>query len=658
MIKPLLTVFIFLSVTRMVVAQDFPFGQVSDEEMGMKKYAKDVSAHAVVLKEFGTSKIDVTNSDNIRLIYEYHVKIKIFDNDGFDEGTVEIPVYNNSDADSYESVDDISGVTFYTDDNGLTQKIALENKKIYPVKENKHWANYKFALPGIRNGSVIEYKYRIESPYFENFHSWHFQQYIPKMYSEYDVHIPGFWVYNASLRGNLKLTKNTSDLEKACFSSHGASCDCSFMTYAMSDIPAFKTEDYMTSPKNFLSAINFELVEYMNPYTGAKIKVTKEWKDVDYMLKTDGDFGSQLKKKGVFKDRIVPVIAGKTDDLSKAKAVYEYTQKLFKWNDFYGIFSEGISKAVDSHSGNVADINLGLVNALSAAGLNSEAVLLSLRDHGTVNPLYPVLGDFDYVVAKVNIGDKSYLLDATDPLLPFGTLPFKCLNDKGRVFSLDKPSYWIDLNLPQKEKSTRTLDLTLLEDGKLKGTLTNYFIGYEAYKKRVAIKKYNSIDDYVEKLGAESPKLKILKSEIVNLDSLDEPLTERFEIEFNAYNKLDNRIAFNPFFWDRITVNPFKLDERSYPVDWGMASDYRTILTIHLPPQYAVETPPQIMAVAMPDNGGKFMTAYDSDNNAFTFSHVIQLNKPVYGPDEYPYLKEFYNKIIQSEKAEIVFKKK
>ena len=81
--------------------------------------------------------------------------------------------------------------------------------------------------------------------------------------------------------------------------------------------------------------------------------------------------------------------------------------------------------------------------------------MLSTRDHGFVNDLYPAINDFNYVVAKANIGDKSYMLDASDPLLPFGVLPLTCLNDKGRVFSLDKPSYWMDLNLPQKEKSTQ-----------------------------------------------------------------------------------------------------------------------------------------------------------------------------------------------------------
>jgi cell fate (sporulation/competence/biofilm development) regulator YlbF (YheA/YmcA/DUF963 family) len=36
----------------------------------------------------------------------------------------------------------------------------------------------------------------------------------------------------------------------------------------------------------------------------------------------------------------------------------------------------------------------------------------------------------------------------------------------------------------------------------------------------------------------------------------------------------------------------------------------------------------------------------------------MQLNKSIYAKEEYPYLKELYNKVIQSEKAEVIFKKK
>ena len=136
-------------------------------------------------------------------------------------------------------------------------------------------------------------------------------------------------------------------------------------------------------------------------------------------------------------------------------------------------------------------------------------------------------------------------------------------------------------------------------------------------------------------------------------------LIEKYELEINISDKLNgNSLAFNPFFWGRLENNPFKLSERSYPVDLGMPSDERLVLTIHLPPQYTVEAPPQIFSLGIPGNGGKFITNYEPGENSFSFSHIIQLNKPVYDSGEYPYLKKLYNKIVQSEKAEIIFKKK
>jgi len=178
-------------------------------------------------------------------------------------------------------------------------------------------------------------------------------------------------------------------------------------------------------------------------------------------------------------------------------------------------------------------------------------------------------------------------------------------------------------------------------------------------KKRKAIKKFNSFDEYVEDLNSKLQKTKIIKSEVINLDSLDKPIGEKYEVEVNLYdNVTGGKLTFNPFFLDRIDENPFKLAERSYPVDWGMPSEDRFILTMHLPAQYTIQAPPAAMAVNLPNNGGKFLTSYEPGDNSFTFSNAIEFTKSVYSSAEYPYLKELYNKIIQSEKAEMVFVKK
>lgn len=654
----LLLVLLVLTFQSVLKAQDFPYGQFSLDEINMARYDKDTSAHAVILKEFG--KTWLSEGENNPLVHEYHVKIKLFDEQAFNRGTVNVPVYK-VDNNRFEQVSEIQAVAFYKDEHGGVQKAELDPAQVFHVKENRYWDEIRFAIPGLHKGCVIEYKYRLETPLIRNFRTWNFQDFIPKIYSEYEAHIPAVYTYNVALRGPYKLTQTISKIEKGCFAAGTVNCDCSKMTYIMTDIPAFVPETDMTSPKNFMSAISFELTDYYNGFTGTKIKVAKEWKDIDDDLKHADYFGSQIKKSSLMKDRMLSVIAGKTDELSKAKAIFQYLQKNYKWNGFTGYGTDdGIKKALDNHSGSVGDINLTLIAALNAVGLNTEAVLLSTRENGIVNKLYPVVTDFNYVVAKLNIGTESYLLDATDPMLPFGLLPLRCINDQGRVISMDKPSYWIDLVASQKKSRTYAFDLTLQNNGKLTGTMINYSSGYEAYDKRRAIKNFNSAEEYVDDLDNKLKRIKILKSDIQNLDSLDLPLVEKYEIEMDAFSGINfDKLTFNPFFIDRVPENPFKLQDRTYPVDRGALFDDKFTLVLHLPESFTVENMPQNIALAMPQQGGRFLVNYTLNNpNEVSFSHLSQFNRSVYMPGEYPALKELFNKMIQAQNGEIILTRK
>jgi len=648
-------------------AQDFPYGKVDNDALAMKKYDKDTSAHAVVINEYGSSHMGFDNDYRILITFMRHVKIKFFDNKEFENsGTIVEELYNANET-SYEDITDVKAVTFYKDDNGNIQQAELDKSKIFRTRDSKHVSSVKFVLPALRSGCVVEFSYKITSPYTFNFKGWEFQSSIPKMRSVYEVHIPGFWEYNAALAGPLKLSFNTAKVERACFTygggggvSGGASADCSDIVYGMTDVPAFVEEEYMTSSKNFKSAILYQLVQETDLLSGAKSKYAKEWKDIDYFLKTYSEFGTQLKRTSLLKDRISPVIAGKTDELTKAKAVYSYINSTIKWNHRESVLSsDGLKQALENHAGTSGDINLNLVTALNAAGIPTEAVIISTRDHGIVNKLYPDLNSFNYVIAKANIGGQSYLLDGTDPLLPFGMLPLRCLNDQGRVFSMDKPSYWIDMTTGQREKTTTTVDLTLQSDGKLKGTVTRFSVGYSAYLKRAEIKKSNSLDEYLEHISAENHNIKVIKSQVSNIDSIDNPIIETLEVEVNPSDKMtDNRIGFSPFLLNQIKINPFKLAQRDYPVDRGMPSEDRYIITVHLPAEYTLENTTQPIAYGLPNQGGSFLTDFSADANTFTYSYITRINHSVFSPEEYPYLKELYNKIILAEKNELVFKKK
>lgn len=655
--KYLLGAFLFLTPFLRLSAQDFAFGQLNLAELDMEEYSADTAANAVVLREFGTARI--SSGPRTPLLFDYHVRIKIFNRKGYDQGNVVIPIYK-TDNDRFESVSVVQAVTISKDHNGNVIKTPLDLKKVFTENKNKHWDHVKFAMPNLSDGCIIEYRYKLESPYIFNFRTWVFQWDIPKVYSEYIAEIPAVYNYNVTLKGGQKLNTNKAELEKDCFNpSGGLKADCSRILYIMENIPALVEEDYMTAASNFRSAINFELSDYRE-YTGYQRKVTQDWKDIDSELKRESMFGAQIKKTDLFKERLAPVLQGTTDELSKAKAVYTYIQKWFKWNNYRHFYSEeGIKKALGSHTGNVADINLSLLAALGAAGLDADAVLLSTRENGIVNKLYPILSDFNYVVAKVNIGDKSYLLDATDPLLPFGLLPIRCINDQGRVVSLNKPSYWTDLKASQKESKVYSLNLVLAETGKIKGIINCYSMGYEAYNKRSAIKKFNSVEEYVENLDEKMPRIKILSSDIKNIDSLDNSLVETYEVEIDAYDNLNKeQISFNPYFMDPVLENPFKLNSRSYPVDWGAPSDTRIHVVLDYPESFEMVSKPGNVGLALPEAGGKYVASVEQTGNQLTVSHMTQLNKSIYLTHEYPALKELFNKMVQTQKAEVIFRKK
>jgi len=637
-------------------AQDFEYGKVIQGDLNLKNTVLDSNANAMVIREFGTSTIQVDEDQGrLYVYYKYHVKLKIFNKNGFESGNVVIPrrIYS----DNEDEVNELKATT----SNFVNGKLAvyeLDKKSIFNEKRNKYYMLTKFTMPNLAEGSIVEYSYSMKIYSIFNFKGWDFQSDIPKLYSEYVALIPALYTYNASIRGFLKLTANKAVINRECFRMHGRPYDCSELTYTMKNIPAFVEEEYMTAASNFKSAIYYELSEYYND-SGVKKAVTKTWKDVDAELMGDNSFGGQIKKKDIFKDLLPGILAQATDSLSKAEAVYNFIAKTIKHNRVGGMYSENtIKKALETHSGNIGDINLSLIACLNAAGLEADALILSTRENGTVNSLYPVISDFNYVVAKLNIGDRSYLLDASQPYLPFGLLPFNTMNGQGRVINFKKPSYWYNLKASQKDFTMYTLDAELTTDGKIKGTLTTATSGYAALYKRERIAAANSVDEFVEKLDESMPGIKILKHHISNVDSLTESLVEVYEIEMKVWDNTQfDKLFFNPFFIDRISKNPFNLNERTYPVDLGASKDIRISASIKLPANYTVTENPKNFSMALAENGGKYLFMTTTEDHVLTFSQLFQLSKPLYTSEEYLALKEFYSRIIQLQKTDVVFKK-
>jgi hypothetical protein len=651
--RSLSVILLFFIFNSSLAQNEFAFGQVSVEDLVMKSFDKDTAASAVVLKEYGHASIQ--DRDEIVLVFRHHVRMKILKSKGLEYANISVPLYKKNDRN--ERLLSVKASSYNIED-GLIKESSMNPKQVFTETIDKNWDQKKFAIPSVRVGSVIEYEFEVSSPYLFNFKSWNFQSEIPKLSSEYVATIPGNWKYNITLRGLLPLRKNDSEVLRDHFSTPAGKSDCVRYIWSMENIPAFYEEEYMTSKWNFLSSINFELLE-VKYFDGRIDKVTKEWRDVEHELRTAENFGLQLRRgKDIVEGAIEVVIAQEMDPKAKAEKIFEFIRKWYDWNDKTSKYTDiGIKKAFDSRKGNVGDINLSLIAALRYAGLNVEPMILSTRDNGLPIELFPVLSDFNYVVAKLNIGDKVYLLDATEDFLPFGLLPQRCLNGKGRVLG-ERESYWYEINPAERSKMVSMINLVVGEDGKISGSVKNVYYGYRGAHKRSAVYSHTTTDEYVKELKKEQTGFEITDCKYENLDDIAKPLSETMNITLEDFAMNNARsFFFNPFLLGRWTKNPFHLSERLYPVDFGAPLEESYVITIDLPSNLQPTHLPEKAAIALPANGGKFLFNTQLLGSKLVMNSSLVINRPIFASQEYPSLKEFFNRVVTSQDTDLVFEK-
>ena len=642
----LLTLFIALVFSCSLYSQVSDFPVVNYAYFQNNQHSPEKDAAAFVLQETGRTHLDISQTEHgLRVFHTYKARIKILSQEGLDQANFTLPLYKYGS--DFEYAESITGKTYNLENNKITETL-LERKNIITENKSEFLKLTKFTLPNIKVGSIIEIEYSIVSPDVFNFRSWQFQTDIPKVKSEYNVRIPALINYNVILKGPLKLADTKLKKENDCIVLMGRRVNCSNITYIMNDIPSFKEEAHMLAPKNYISAITFELIEMVNP-SGGITKYTKDWKDVDKELMTDKSFGGQLKKIDFMKENLDPKILEIADSTLLATKIFHWISKNIRLNNVYGKYAQhGIENALKSGSGNVGDINLAFITALNAVGIESYPVIISTRENGLPHNLHPILSDFNYVIAAVKLNGEFILADASDPIIPFGQLPLHCINGKGRIIYSRKSSEWFDLTNKIMSSSEYNFSGKLGLDGKLKGLLSINTVGLDALNRRKSILSFPSFDEFAEDFDEKLSHIKINKAKLSGLEIPEDLLIEEYEVEVQLTDPIQpGHIQFNPIFISRITKNPFNLDERHYEVDLG-AKDYENqTIEIELPEGFTFKQGPKKTNLVLPENSARYFFTTDIQDNKLKVSQQLTLNKAIYSSEEYFGLKELFSRIIQ-----------
>ncbi|MEI7504526.1 MAG: hypothetical protein WCJ61_14700, partial [Paludibacter sp.] len=290
--------------------------------------------------------------------------------------------------------------------------------------------------------------------------------------------------------------------------------------------------------------------------------------------------------------------------------------------------------------------------------IEAYPLLLSTRENGIIAPYSVSFKKFNYVVVQATIGDKNYLLDATEEYLPIGLLPKRALN--GRGFMLNKESFnWIDLDTEKKDKTSSILNLKLSANGLLKGIWQNSSFEYAALDFRNNYKTFNNQDEYLKSIESKNNGLSIENYSLENFDSIDKSIKEEFSIVLkNKVTTVDNKMFISPILIGKLTENPFKANERLYPVDFTNLNEKTQVLRLELPNGYELAQLPKNVKMVLPEKSASFQIQYSVTENIVQTVFKLNINKPIFSQNEYPDLKAFYDELVNKQSEMLIIKKK
>lgn len=653
--RTLLLLTLLSATSHIALAQkDLPsYGKIEKADLLLQTCEFDKDAEAYKLLDYGEVRYG-KGKDLFRIETKRRIRIKILRDKGLDIANVKLQYYSYQ---NYETVNDISGITYNLDASGNLVMTKLEKAAIYRKQINKDFSEVVFTLPDVKVGSVIEYTYSDNRESYSDLSDWYFQDDIPTRLSVYNILVPSIFKFVNQVMAYQSVEQlNKNAIRQSVFTKNGTvSYNSEEKIYIVRNVPALRNEPYMGAAKDYLQRVIFQLsaIDYGD---GNVTEVRSTWKKLTEELLKHDYYGMQLRKNIPRTKDLDDSLKIAKSDYIKMRLIHDYVRRNMNWNGLERVYSDdGIKPAWDKKSGSNSEINLILLNLLKDAGLTAYPLLVSTKDNGLVNTFYPFLHQFNCTMACVFIGEKRYVLNAADRYNPAWLIPYDVVNSNGFIVDNDKGG-WIELN-DTKDKFENSVFIfsEVTPEGVMKGEAT---VTSSGYSKNPRVKKYKedkpAFDEYFSKSFT---GMKIEDIDVTNIDNDTLPLQQKvkFSLPLNASGEYQ---YFSINLFQELEKNPFIADERYTDIDFGYHQSFRVAGKIWIPEGFVFEELPKNLTLIMPDTSIVLRRMLQKDENSIDLKMTLDFFRPYYAADGYPEFKEFYKKLYATLNEQIVIKKK
>lgn len=630
----------------------------TDEELKMTAQPEVPGAAAVYL-----FREEITD-DHLHTWSKY-VRIKVLTERGKEFANVEIHQYDAGDRGGY-TVADIQGRTIHPDGTIIPFTGKPYQKVVEKSQGYKETAKV-FTLPDVEVGSIIEYRYNLR-------------------YDD-DRLFPPQWFVQSDLytRKAHYLWKPTDDLSNV--TTKNARGEQAVATLAWTPILpkefAVKQTDMPTGQT--LLELNVHDIaplpdeEHMPPLRGLSYRVMfyySAYKTEAEYWKNEGKAWSKELDKFIGPDtKVREAVAGlvaptDTDD-QKLRKIYAAVMKLENTDDSRHRSaaeekSEGLGPAKSAEDiwerkrGSSDEIAQLFVAMTRAAGLKAYVMAVTDRDHDVFNPGYLSFDQLDSLLAVVNVGGKEQFFDPGDRYEPYGHLAWQHSLTSGLRQQENGTAQAMTPDEPYTSSRTqRIADLKVDDQGETAGPVSISWTGAPALHWRTQFLRGDltslerDLHDWLEKLLP--PGMDIQVGAISNLEDYEQPLKVTFTVKGTVGSSTGKRLVLpgDIFVANAKPVFPHEKRENAVAFDYAEVMQDATRYTF--PASLSVESAPANQKIPFGEFAAYSFSSQTTPTTV-TVQRTFELGNLFYKVDEYPQLRDFYNKFEAKDQEPTVLK--
>jgi len=374
---------------------------------------------------------------------------------------------------------------------------------------------------------------------------------------------------------------------------------------------------------------------------------------------------SKLREHYIIKDKVAELLSGKENlsEREKIRLIYDFITKEISYVYVPFLQSEFVpQKASDvliNKIGDCKDVTTLFIAMLNEIGIKSDYVLVRTIDEGKLYNA-PAGMFFNHVIAVTYLDGQKEYHDLTAVDYPCYSLP-EILDGVLAIEIKDGPSEPFYLHNGSMEKNfvNRNTHVILNEDNSASVNIKSVKSGDTAVQMRTLYKGISGsqrIKKLTEVFSTEMPNFTINSFNIDNLDLLTIDVPYDIDLTINSFiSKTGNYRIFKIPWSDALTQNTaLSYNKRDYPYIIYGGADCSEKIEVLMPGGYEPLELPENISLSCDNASCKIK--FELINGKIVASREYKFINRIITPEKYISYKEFYNKVMENEKTQILLK--